>query len=615
MGHKTMTQSSANDQKRTQASCLRCFQRGLEARVPLFALSAVLLTVIQAPWNMHFLAWVAWVPFMLACRKEIAAWKLMLAAYLVGLCYWVGNLYWLHIITLTGYLAFGVVQALYWPVLAWMVRFVRRKNFPLFLASPIIFVGAEAWQGVLYTGFCWYYLAHSQYRLLPLIQVCDIFGALGLSAVIALVNGVIADWILYISWKRKRGNTSRPIPPPPFGVLPLAKGRAFIGRLAPPRCCLPRYCSAILAVVLVAGVYGYGQFRLHQSPKFLTEGPRVGMVQPNSPAWVKEEMDNGQKILDGLIADSNACIEAGAAMVAWPETMVLAPMNSQYLSMCVMNSDPPRFHQQILQHCRDRAYILFGATAADIGIREGQYAITDQYNSAYLYRPDGQVDPTRYDKIHLVPFGEYIPFRDSAPLIYKAILWLSPYDYDYNLTAGKAYTTFAMEANGRTYRFGVLICYEDTDPTVTRKIVVGPDGKKKADWLVNLSNDGWYVRFKEGEVRPMAELTQRTAISAFRCVENRICIVRSVNTGISCLIEPTGRIRDGFTAGNLPQEAMKRQGVGGWFMDSVPIDSRVTFFSRHGRWLDILFGVGWSIILVWSIYDSGIKIIRKKKDE
>ncbi|HOK95829.1 MAG TPA: apolipoprotein N-acyltransferase [Anaerohalosphaeraceae bacterium] len=546
-----------------------------------FAASGILLTVIQAPWNLHFLAWLAWVPFMLACKSKLQTGRLLLSAYFIGLCYWVGNLYWLYIITIAGYLAFAVMQGLYWPVLAWLVRFAQRKNWPLALMAPVIFVGAEAWQGILYTGFCWYYLAHSQYRNLSIIQICDIFGALGLSALIALVNGVIAQWII----DRRSGRTAA----------------------------MRTFWSAAAAVLLIMLTLAYGQHRIRQTPAYLSRGPLVGMVQPNVPAWIKEEMDNGQKILDDLIADSNECIKAGAVMAAWPETMVLAPLNQEYLDLCVANSDPPRFHRQIIEHCKDRAYILAGAHGAAIGIQNGRYAITDQYNSAYLYRPDGTADPQRYDKIHLVPFGEYIPFRDTIPWLYKAILWLSPYDYDYNLTPGKEFTTFEIKDNSRVYRFGVLICYEDTDPTVTRKLAVGPDGKKKADWLVNLSNDGWYVRFKNGRVYPMAELAQRTAISVFRCVENRISIVRSVNTGISCLIEPTGRIRNGFLAGTLPAEAMDRQGVRGWFVDRVPIDSRITFFSRHGRWLDVVFGAGWSIILIWSIYDVCRKHLRKDK--
>jgi apolipoprotein N-acyltransferase len=322
------------------------------------------------------------------------------------------------------------------------------------------------------------------------------------------------------------------------------------------------------------------------------------------PAWVKEEMDNGQKLLDDLISDSEKCFDAGAAMVCWPETMVLAPMNPDYLALCVMNSDPPRYHKQILEHTKDRGYVLFGAHTAAIGIRDGSYAITDQYNSAFLYRPDGTADPKIYHKIHLVPFGEFIPFKKSAPWIYKMILWLSPYDYDYNLTAGTEYTTFEIDHAGKPYHFGVLICYEDTDPTVTRKHVLAEDGTKKCDFLVNISNDGWYVHFKDRQVIPMVELAQRTAISVFRCVENRISIIRSVNTGISCLIEPTGRLRNSYADGSLPEPVMERQGVAGWFVDSVPTDSRITFFSKYGRWLDLVLGLFWSIILILSIYYS-----------
>ena len=240
----------------------------------------------------------------------------------------------------------------------------------------------------------------------------------------------------------------------------------------------------------------------------------------------------------------------------------------------------------------NNTYVLFGASSVNTRLEN-----VDLYNSAFLYRPDGQADPKRYDKIHLVPFGEYIPFKKSVPWLYKMILFLSPYDYDYNLTAGTKYTKFEVDIDETTWRFGTLICYEDTDPTVTRKHILDENGNKKCDWLVNISNDGWYVRFKDNRVLPMAELSQRTAISVFRCVENRISIVRSVNTGISCLIEPTGAIRNDYKDGSLPKDAMARQGVDGWFVDTVPIDSRVTVFSRRGRWLDILMAISWILTM------------------
>ena len=558
---------------RLPGACVRlpgrmvAFLKDNRVTLGLMFASAVLLSVIHPPLNLSFLAWVAWVPFVLACRPDISTRRLMSCAYLAGLCFWFGNIYWLMIVSFPGYIAFSIVQAFYWPLLALSIRFVRQKAWPLLLAAPVIFVGAEAIQGVMFTGFSWYFLAHSQYQHLPLIQICDIFGALGVSVLIAMVNGLTVDWIL-------------------------CKSRAKY------------YCvlATITMVFLLAGSCWYGCTRLAQTPKHLTDGPLVGSVQPNVPAYVKEEMDNGQLLLDDLIADSNQCFAAGAAMVCWPETMVLAPLNPDYLAASVPNSEPPRYHKQIAELSNDNGFVLLGAHTANIGVRGSAYAITDQYNSAFLYRPDGEQDPKIYHKIHLVPFGEFIPFR-NIPWIYNFFMFFNPYDYDYSLAAGTDYTVFDIEEDGQQYGFGVLICYEDTDPTVTRKLVLDTDGHKKADWLVNISNDGWYVHFRDRQVVPMVELAQRTAISVFRCVENRISIIRSVNTGISCLIEPTGRIRNSYKKGNLPEEAMARQGVAGWFVDTIPIDGRVTSFSRHGRWLDGVLGSGWSLILLLSIYN------------
>ena len=546
-----------------------------------FAASAVLLTVIQAPFNVSFLAWVAWVPFILVCRKELPLKILLPTAYAVGLVYWIGNLYWLQIVTLAGYITFSLSQALYWPVMAFCVRFVRRKQWPLFLTAPLIFVGAEAWQSVLYTGFHWYYLAHSQYKNLPLIQICDIFGVLGLSMLIAMANGFVSNLTLNCIYNRDSNPFTKQLKSPHFWEQ-----------------------LVVFGVLLTTAVL-YGHKQLKETPEFQRSSPLIGSVQPSVPSHVKEEIENGRLILENLIADSRHCVKAGAKLVAWPETMVLAPINEQYRLYCKEGSDPIVFDKLISAYCKaDAATVLVGASAAVIGVRDNQYAVTNQYNSAFLYRPDGTADPQRYDKIHLVPFGEYIPFKESAPWIYKMILFLSPYDYDYNLTKGTNYSAFTLPDGEEIYHFGVLICYEDTDPSVTRKIILDENGNKQCDWLVNISNDGWYVFYKDGQMTPTVELAQRTAISVFRCVENRISIIRSVNTGISCVIEPTGAIRDGFVAGNLPKQTMDRKAVAGWFVDTVPIDSRVTIFSRFGRWLDILPGCGIVVFFVLALIDS-----------
>ncbi|HPD48730.1 MAG TPA: apolipoprotein N-acyltransferase [Anaerohalosphaeraceae bacterium] len=541
-----------------------------------FAASAVMLTLIQAPFRGGFLAWFCLVPFILACGPAAPAWRVAWISYFVGFLYWLGNLYWLGIVTIPAYVAFSAIQGFYWPVLAVSVRFVRQRRPEwLVLAAPALFVGAEAWQGILFTGFGWRLLAHSQWNVLPVIQIADIFGQLGVSVVIALVNGAIAQGLVGIVQERRVK----------------VRDLATIGGA----------CAVLGATLL------YGYAKLRQTPAHVTESPLIGAVQPNIPSEIKEMSEAGDAILDDLLAKSAACFEAGATLVAWPETIVLSSLNRDYVDLCRDETRPKVYDQIIADHTKGRGYVLLGAHSAAVDIHA--YTITDRYNSAFLYSPDGK-QVGRYDKIHLVPFGEYLPFRDSFPLLYKLILKLSPYDYDYNLTKGREYTTFEMNVEGRPQRFGVLICYEDTDPTVTRRMVVSPEGRKKADWLVNISNDGWYVRWKDGKVVPSVELAQRTAITVFRAVENRVGIIRSVNTGISCIVDSTGQIRDGFENGTLPRAAMARQGVEGWFVGRVGIDDRVTFFSRHGRWLDVLCGAAVTLVAIRAI---GSAIAERRK--
>ena len=142
-----------------------------------------------------------------------------------------------------------------------------------------------------------------------------------------------------------------------------------------------------------------------------------------------------------------------------------------------------------------------------------------------------------------------------------------------------------------------------------RKFVLGEHGEKKADWLLNISNDGWFVQFKNGKVFPSTELSQHTAVCVFRAVENRTSILRSVNTGVSCLIDSLGHIKDGFIDGDLPQKAMARQGMSGWFADKITIDKRITFFSKYGQWLDFCC----AIFFIWLIILSFREGFKKMK--
>jgi apolipoprotein N-acyltransferase len=153
-----------------------------------FVCSVAILSVIQPPVSWALLAWVSVVPFILACSPAVKVGRLFLAAYLVSLCYWLGNLYWIAPVTCSGWLTFCLYTALLWPILTIALRFCRIKKAPLFLVVPILFVGAERLQGLFLGGFYWRFLAHSQYANITLIQIADIFGATGVSFLIAMVN-------------------------------------------------------------------------------------------------------------------------------------------------------------------------------------------------------------------------------------------------------------------------------------------------------------------------------------------------------------------------------------------------------------------------------------------
>jgi len=477
------------------------------------------------------------------------------------------------------------------------VRFCRSKGIPMFLALPILAVGAERLQGFPMGGFFWRFLGHSQYANLAMIQISDIFGAAGVSFVVAMVNGLLADAVIFIGSRRLQSGR--------VGCAHHASsGPMQTGGPCPPYMLL---AGAAVTMIVVAATIGYGRWRLRQTAEYLKEGPLVASLQSNVPISVKRSFKAGVDIFNELMDKSLAAAKTGAGLIVWPETMVQGLLDPRLWPLLEGDlSQDKDFHQALCEHARNTAYVLVGGYGAEI-LRNGSgERYLGKYNSAYLYRPDGTRGPQRYDKIHLVLFGEYIPFRWEFPWLFEQLAKFLPegYNADYSLEHGKNYTIFEMAAQsggepnspGRasggeqdpSHRFGVIICYEDTIPYVARNFALDEQGRKRIDWLVNISNDGWFVRFIKNPARvvPSTELPQHAAICAFRAVENRLPILRSVNTGISCLIESTGRIRDGYLASSdkFPAEAMHRTGLTGWFSDKMPIDTRVTFYSRHGEW-------------------------------
>ncbi|MDH4238768.1 MAG: apolipoprotein N-acyltransferase [Phycisphaerae bacterium] len=539
--------------------------------LPFFA-SAAMLTVIQAPISLSPLAWISLVPFILSCSPDSKPKSLTLSAYLVSVCYWLANIYFIAPITLMGWTTLSLYTALSWPILALCLRYSRIKKIPLFLAVPVLFVGAERLRGLFLGGFFWRFLAHSQYTNITIIQIADIFGAAGISFLIAMVNGLLADLIIEARQKQ------------------LLKISSFAK-------------AALVGIALLATIF-YGRWRINQSDKFVTDGPLIASLQSNIPQRIKTEALRGepdiaektsQEIFDELMQKSKAGAEKGADLIIWPETMVQATLNDEILIYLDPNSLSMLFDKALSEHAANNAYLLIGAYTGKVGFRNDEPVWAARYNSAILYRPDGSKYPKHYSKIHLVLFGEVLPFRNSSPFLFNLLMKFNPYGYDHSLDAGTEYTVYEMtapvknttpERQPRPYKFSVIICYEATIPALVRKFALDHTGKKKIDWLINISNDGWFVRFRDEKVLPSTELSQHMAICVFRSVENRLSIVRSVNTGISCIIDTLGRVKNGYLAGTLPDKAVQRTGIAGWLLDKLPIDKRKTFFSKYGQWLD-----------------------------
>ncbi|MHC4343866.1 MAG: hypothetical protein ACYSUP_04205, partial [Planctomycetota bacterium] len=318
------------------------------------AASALMLTVIQPPFSFAALAWIALVPFVLVCSPAAKPKPLALAAYLVSLAYWLANIYWVFPVTIAGWAAYCLYQALLWPILALALRYCRTKKIPLLLAVPVLFVGAERLQGLFLGGFFWRFLAHSQYQNIALIQIADIFGAAGVSFLIALINGFLAELVL--AWRQKTILTSR------------------------------IFLKTALVFSALIGTFLYGYWRIGQSKKYVHQGPLIASLQSNTPQSVKRTFDKSEDIFDQLLIDSNAAANAGARLIVWPETMVQAILNTDTWARLdptgenQLFDEDKHFHRKLQEHAKDTAFVLVGAYGGRLHRKPDDTPYLGRYN-------------------------------------------------------------------------------------------------------------------------------------------------------------------------------------------------------------------------------------------
>jgi len=438
------------------------------------------------PCDLGFFGWFCLVPWITTTivRNKIAGWQIYFSCLALSLL----QLRWM---TVADFRMIGT-----WVLLAWWCSlfpwfglkiikiFSVDLSIPFAFSVPIVWVFLEYSKSFLLTGFPWYFLAHTQHSVLPLLQCADFSGTQGVSFIVGMVNGLLTDFIL---------------------TFLISKPLKFKFKLL-------IFFSALLTFLFLIGLLFYGYWRLN-SLQF-QKGPVVALLQGNHAQSVRNSDEHFRQTWNDYKSMLEIAKNYTVDLIVWPETSFPFELPAK------IGSSGPLLGRNDEQDIWSGPAQLLGVNVAVV---EGKEIIC-RHNSSMLQNfHTGTV--TRYDKIHRVPFGEYIPFKESIP----AMNWLSPYDFDYSIKAGTELTKFDLPCDGKLFSFSALLCYEDSDFALTRSAM---NSLKPPDFFVNQSNDGWF--------QGTEEQAQHLAVARFRCVETRRAMVRAVNTGISAIIDPAG---------------------------------------------------------------------------
>ena len=543
---------------------MRQFGRDLVQPLLIAQVTTFLLLLAYPPADWGWCAWFALVPLACLMRSTHRTGTVLVAGWLAGWTFYLFAVHWLRYADPKAYLAW-VALAFYLSLypLAWCALgrlLCRWRAVPLVLAVPLLWVPLEYVRAYLLSGFAWFFLGHTQYRYLAITQIADWGGVYAVSFVVAMVNGALAE-LVWAWWVGPRGTRW--------------------WRRARVRVAVAAGVGALLLTV------GYGLFRLDQ--REFTPGPRIGVIQGNEPQRVKADPEQGNAIMRRHLELTLRAAKQHPDLIVWPETMfryslpVIDPdvepadLSGRPLTLEQLHEARKNQLDAIAKLVRDRRV----STALLLGIHAQRFTRhgTRQHNAAVYVSPQGDL-LGRYDKMHLVPFGEFLPLRDVFP-------WLSaltPYESDYSLTEG----TEAVRFDLKGHRFGVAICYESTVARVVRRFVRGPGGTKAVDFLLNISNDGWFGC--------SSELDQHLAICTFRAIEARVPIMRSVNTGISALIGPDGSIRR-----RVRDRTGQCKCAAGVLVAELPLDERVSPYTVWGDAFVQVVAIGCVVLLTLAV--------------
>ncbi|MCX5668262.1 MAG: apolipoprotein N-acyltransferase [Candidatus Omnitrophica bacterium] len=498
------------------------------------------------PFNVWMFAWVALIPLFKALEGQKPL-KAFLIAYLTGFLFFLGTIYWLAHVSLPGMFIVVAYLALYFGFFGLAITILSsnrpasslrgpkgRSNpafkeiasvaslprndglfFELLFLIPATWVALEWARSYVFTGFGWALLGYSQSYNLPIIQIADVTGTYGVSFLIVMFNG--AAFFAIKNLRNKKGS-----------FIPIA-----------------------MTAVLMIAVLGYGLLRLNNV--FTGEKIKVSVVQGNIPQDQKWDERFTARILEKYTALTVSSAAEKPDLIIWPETSVpgfidpSTPLPSTSLGMVrgMVSSSNHRVNPEQGRGIEDQNNLLEWvrglARLADAPLLVGAPRYEEvngrelYYNSAFLILKDGS-PAQAYDKIHLVPFGEYVPLKN----LFFFVSRFAPRPIG-DFVGGKEFTVLrfpverSVKEKDRNWKlmkragFGCLICFEDIFPHLARALV-----KNNAGFLVNITNDAWFGK--------SSAAYQHAEASVFRAVENRVNVIRAANTGLSCFIDQKGRI-------------------------------------------------------------------------
>lgn len=441
-------------------------------------LSGVLTALSLPKFDLSFLCWISLIPFIFALYNKTAKQSFLLGflggiAFNAILIYWIpavpahyGNLS--TVLSLLIYVVFVFYLSLYWALFSWSFAKIQ-KAFPslVFFLAPFIWVGFEYILTHFLTGFPWGLLGYSQYENLWILQLASVTGIYGISFVILLFQTLFV-----------------------FSMIHRRRTPFFLG----------------LIFVILLHFWGW---TIVKNDLSMEDSFRASVIQGNVPSDIQWDQISDMQVRDLFEQHLNLSLEAqktGARLIIWPEFSVPLCFNCSY-------SIYPEFRNKLARFAQESGTTLvLGTSETEMSKQVPQF-----YNTALCLHPDLSV--SQYFKMHLVPFGEYTPYKKIFFFVEKMTHAIG------ELAAGEKYVLHRFEGK----KFGTPICYEIIFPDLVRKFV-----KQGADFLVTITNDGWYGT--------SSAPFQHFAIAVTRAVENRRFLLRSATTGISGIIDPFGRI-------------------------------------------------------------------------